>query len=514
MPRPPDAVTPGASAARTPPDGFGIDILRALEADLALFEPSVRGFSLWPVVRFPAWQLVSNVQIRALDDRGGRNLRRAGLLAGVLAYGGWSLAQRRRLRGRRFDALFLTLEAHRSVRHADGWWDPYLDDVAAHPSLADRVLRLERRHFAVSRRRTVAKRHLFADLRLLDELRLGKRAHPRELNEPVARLNDLLFDRLRRSGVAVDAARERAFRGRCERSARRFHDEMVWFEGLLDDVRPAVVGLVDAYNEHGLVAAARARGVPVVEFQHGSIHPDHPGYIWSAGAGAIRDRLPIPDCIATYGAYWSEILSEHGFWTAGEVPAVGSARMDWTRRQSARPRATGAGLRIMFTSQYATRGGTIPLLAEFIRLAEKEAFDYALVIKVHRAERGHMGDYEELARLSPRVSVVSPYEDDTLRLIAGADVHVSGWSTCHFEAVGLGTPTVVLSFAGPDRARGLKEFSAVFAASSAREMLDCVARVREAQRVSVDAWRAESERLFRPDAVENAARLLAKFAAR
>lgn len=487
----------------------GMEVLRRAEADLSLFEPAIRGFSLWPVLRFPAWQLISGVSVGDPSGRGAL-FRALGRRHGLFNYGTWSFAQRRRLRARRFDALFLTLEAHRLARPSQGWWDPYLDDVAAHPALAGRVLRIERRDFAVSRVRTAAPRHLFTDLQLLDQLRQRRPARPQEARDAAVQVCDLFLDCLRELGSTIAPGSDHAFRTRSAAMASRFYHESLWYEELLREFRPKVVALVDAYNQHGLVAAARACSIPVVEFQHGSIHTDHPGYIWFAPERALRDRLPIPDRIATYGSYWSDVLTRDGFWKPAEVPAVGSARIDRVRQT---PRGAAPVLRIVFTSQFATRSSAIPLLAEFLGLAENARLEYTLTIKVHRGERAFVGEYEALGRLSARVSVVPPYEADTLALIAGADVHVSGWSTCHYESVALGTPTVVLIFPGPDRVEGLNGFSSVWRAYTARELLDGVQAARRMQKADPAVRREESERLFRSGAVERAVALLKECAA-
>ena len=501
-------IAPGENTDRTPL--LGMEVLRRAEADLSLFEPAIRGFSLWPVLRFPAWQLISGVSVGDPSGRGRALLRALGRRHGVFTYGPWSFVQRRRLRAHRFDALFLTLEAHRLARLPEGWWDPYLDDVAEHPALAGRVLRIERRDFAAGRLRTAASRHLFTDLQLLDRLRHRRPARPQEARDAAGRTCDFLFNRLRDLGATVAPTIEQTFRTHSVAMASGFYHESLWYEELLREFKPKVVALVDAYNQHGLVAAARACSIPVVEFQHGSIHPDHPGYIWFAPERAIRDRLPIPDRIATYGSYWSDVLTREGFWKPSDVPAVGSARIDRIRET---PRGAASTLRIVFTSQFATRRQTIPLLAEFLSLAAKENLDYTLTIKVHRGERAFVSEYEALGRISTRASVVPPYDADTLALIVGADVHVSGWSTCHYESIALGTPTIVLIFPGPDRVEGLSGFSSVFRASTARELLDAVRAVRQMQKTDAATRQQESERLFRSDAVEHAVALLQECAA-
>jgi hypothetical protein len=471
----------------------GMEWFRQAEADLALFEPSIGGFSLWPALRFSAWQLLSGVRTTGAPAKGIAQ-RRAEKLLGLATYGLWSLAQKRRLRGKPFDLAVITQEAHR-LETPRGWWDLYLDDVAAHAAFDGRVLRIERRDFALARARTVASRHLFSDLQRLNT----KRSGAAEATTVADATCDLFFKRLETR--AVD---EQAFRSRARQIAHRFQDDLSWYESLWREFRPATVALVDAYNQHGAVAAAKRCDIPVVEFQHGNIHPDHPGYIWFGPARAIRDRLAIPDRIATYGSYWSDVLLQEGSWMRGEVPAIGSARIDRIRNERS-PRQ-GARLRILFTSQFATREQTIPLLSEFIHRAESATLDYELAIKVHRNERDQMGEYEALRAISAAVSVVSPYAKDTLEMIASADVHVSAWSTCHYEAVALGTPTIVLVFPGPDRVEGLKEFSLVTRASTASELLECLQRVRPGEIHA--AQHDESNRLFRFGAVENAVELV------
>jgi len=473
----------------------GMEWFRQAEADLALFEPSIGGFSLWPALRFSAWQLLSGVRTTGAPAKSIAQ-RRAEKLLGLATYGLWSLAQKRRLRGKSFDLAVITQEAHR-LQTPHGWWDLYLDDVAAHPAFNGRVLRIERRDFALARRYTVASRHLFTDLQRLSNKRLERT----DVTTVADATCDLFFQRLKNRSMD-----ERSFRLRARQIALRFQNDLAWYESLWREFRPGAVALVDAYNQHGVVAAAKRCGIPVVEFQHGNIHPDHPGYVWFAPARAIRDRLAIPDRIATYGSYWSDVLLQEGFWTRDEVPAIGSARIDRIRNERS-PRQ-GARLRILFTSQFATREQTIPLLSEFIHRAESATLDYELAIKVHRNERDQMGEYEALRAISAAVSVVSPYAKDTLEMIASADVHVSAWSTCHYEAVALGTPTIVLVFPGPDRVEGLKGFSLVTRATSAAELLERIQSAQPGDEWNAEARREESDRLFRHGAAENAVSLL------
>ncbi|HET6463284.1 MAG TPA: hypothetical protein VFH33_05730, partial [Candidatus Krumholzibacteria bacterium] len=188
---------------------------RQAEADLALFEPAIGGYSLWPALRFSAWQVLSGVRTTGAPAKSIAK-RRAEKLLGVATYGLWSLAQRQRLRGKSFDLAIITQEAHR-LETPRGWWDLYLDDVAAHGSFDGRVLRIERRDFALARRYTVAPRHLFTDLQRLNTKQLGRTEETTVADATC----DLLFKRL--DNRSFD---EQAFRLRARQIARRFHEDL------------------------------------------------------------------------------------------------------------------------------------------------------------------------------------------------------------------------------------------------------------------------------------------------
>jgi hypothetical protein len=96
-------------------------------------------------------------------------------------------------------------------------------------------------------------------------------------------------------------------------------------------------------------------------------------------------------------------------------------------------------------------------------------------------------------------------------LIAASDVHVSAWSTCHFEAVGLGTPTIVLRLRGPDRTSELWAFSNVFRADDASGLLEQILRIRANRGLDSTMRDAEADALFLRGALENAVALLREY---
>jgi len=491
-----------------------IDLLHRAEADLHIFEPQIDGLSFWPVVRFRAWQMLSGV---VPDPFGGsvwgRVRHQPGELARLL-YAVWGLVQRRRLRKRRFDFISFSSEAYRSVKRDDGWWDVYLDDITTHPLLAGRVLRCEMRSRVLPLLRTVAPRHLFTDAQLVDQVLGGLCGSDDHAVAQAHRVCEILCEKMSAGGRPITSDERASFLWFCVQRSKMFRRALRWYGRLFAEVAPRAVAIVDAYNLHGIVGAAVQASIPVVEFQHGAFDRNHAGYSWPACAREVRTQLPIPHCFATYGDYWSAPLWRGGFWSTAEVVSVGSARLDWVR--SGMPRVTGASekIRIIYTSQHPTRSLAIPLWREFIQRADRAGLPFELIIKVHRMERPVIGEYRRLTRLSPGVKVLEPYAGDTLSLIAKSDVHVSGWSTCHFEAIGLGVPTIVQRFPGVDLTEALRPFPEVYHAGDAAELLVVIHRLHAQRSRRVPKRAPQVDALFKPNAVEHAAALLHAYAPR
>lgn len=483
---------------------LAIDVLLPAEADLRLFEPTVAGFALWPVVRYRAWQLLSGVEPRVVRRSLLREITAQPTQVMRLGYAAWSAWQRRHC-PRPVDYVLLTLEAHRSVKRTDGWWDVYLDDIANDPAIRDRHLRCEFRHFLLSPWRTVAPRHLFTDGLLLRQVWSGLRGGDAEAENAGRQIAALFAEKLAAADRRLTADKQAGFARYCIQRARMFRVGQAWYRRLFEQVEARVLAIVDAYNQHGAVAAARSLNLPVVEFQHGVIHRDHPGYIWAADVTAARERMPIPTHIATYGEFWSQLLQLGDFWQVDQTPAIGATRMDWLRARTTT--AAGRGVtQLIFTTQHPTRAAAIKLLRELLALATSEQFPLELIIKVHRMETPFIHEYQALAGEFDHVRVLSAYEGDTLALIAAADVHASAWSTCHYEAVGLGTPTVVLRFPGPDRTADLAGLPNIRQAATAAEFL---AAIRTAAADSPGGQSDAADALFRRGAVANAVALLA-----
>jgi hypothetical protein len=235
------------------------------------------------------------------------------------------------------------------------------------------------------------------------------------------------------------------------RHIRRVLNAFYWrkriYRCLLNHLQPQFLLLQTAYTNHALVAAAKELNIKVIEFQHGIINRHHPGYSWTGSAANYKNQMPIPDFIYVYGDYWREELSVNGFWKE-ELRVVGSLRLDQYRTHDANGiinanKTTFTSIKIVVTTQSVDIDLLISFLVEFLKHSTKPV---EIDIKLHPRESNRQ-PYETAFKGNPNVRIVSAHESpSTFELITKADYHVSIYSTCHYEALGLGKPTIILPF--------------------------------------------------------------------
>jgi hypothetical protein len=252
------------------------------------------------------------------------------------------------------------------------------------------------------------------------------------------------------NGIAACLERELGVRGFpapvLARQLRHFRWSRRLYAAVLARVRPRHVLTADP-GEHALTAAAKDRGIEVVELQHGFLdRVSHPSYGWTEYAAPYKRRMTVADRLFLYGEHWKAELAANGFWGDEALRAVGSPRVDQYRRlRAASPRRTGPT--IVFATQGLEVARAAAFVAEFLELARDDA-GLSLAIKLHPLYDRDPAPYLAAVRGDPRVRVLTGAEGETtFELLARADLHLSVSSTCHYEALGLGVPTVVLPFA-------------------------------------------------------------------
>lgn len=251
------------------------------------------------------------------------------------------------------------------------------------------------------------------------------------------------------------------------------------YAGLLQRIRPTYLLTADS-GEHALVAAAKELGVMVVELQHGCIDRYHSGYSWTEYALPYKSRMPIPDQYFLYGEHWKQELDANGFW--GEsLCVVGSLRLDRCRERAPATPSTNA-CHLLLTTQGLDVEAMIAFITDFLAMAQGQ-LNVSLSIKLHPVYEGSKALYLDAFRHDPRVQVLLGSESpSTLELLAQAHCHLSISSTCHYDALGMGVPTVILPLASHEIVLPLWQAGHAALARHPHDLLDIVLRY-QAQRV-------------------------------
>lgn len=266
------------------------------------------------------------------------------------------------------------------------------------------------------------------------------------------------------------------------------------YSALLSRIRPQYVLTADP-GEAALVAAARERGIEVLEMQHGVIYGNHHAYGWSQYALPYRERMPIPHELLLYGSFWKEELDRNGFW-GNALRVVGSLRVD-TYRSHRACRPAGGPRTVLVTTQGIDTDEVVRFLSEFLQGVD--GVSLRLIVKLHPAYEQRKDPYTAALGADPRVTVLLGSEGaSTFDLLTRADLHVSISSTCHYEAIGLGVPTAVLPFTTHEIVRPLWEAGHARLLRSPGDLRDLV-REKGALRVCD----AVSGYYFAPGALEN-----------
>lgn len=208
-------------------------------------------------------------------------------------------------------------------------------------------------------------------------------------------------------------------------------------------------------EEKALVFACRSLGIRFVELQHGVLNPSDPLCLPAVALQqASAQKLLLPDVLALYGDYWTERHTNTAMGELGRISAFGSAIIDQYReRRKAGFQPNLENPQIVITTQGLDRDALITFIINFL-LEYKGAC--AVMIKLHPAYDRSPEPYAKALSKDSRVEILSGQADlNTYELISRADLHISIASACHFDALGIGTPTAVLNLRGSDAVQDL-----------------------------------------------------------
>lgn len=463
------------------------EIIRQIEETYDLLQYEVDGWCIWPLLRFSA-----ALELMKLPFTVTKEAFRFRELWAIAVTDSFRLFFPRESR-----YVVHTLSSELMEKEGDRFKDVFFDDLLRELGSYFKIETLNSKSFLARRKAALIRSDVtstaFGMMSTLVLPKFGSHA-------AISRVADKLSASIRRQpGLETFSA---------ERIAGRLED-FYWrkrlFSWLLGRIRPEYLFTADGYSDHAAIAAAKERRVKVCEFQHGGFIKGGPEYGWSSYALPYKSKMPIPDRFFLFGDYWKEQLEGDGFWETS-LHSVGSLRMDQYRTYKTKNEFNkkNAACRIVLTTQGVDTERLIQFVDEFLRMIQEQS-EIELYLKLHPVYESGKEMYERSFRAHQSVRVISGSEEpSTFELLSSADLHVSVASTCHFEALGLGVPTVILPLANCEWVLPLYRRGHALLASTPEDLL---AIVRNLDDYSVPE--SLSAYYFKPNAVENMKRALA-----
>jgi hypothetical protein len=289
-------------------------------------------------------------------------------------------------------------------------------------------------------------------------------SQPREVDEVSAKMSAMLTGEARLSFCTPHYISNAIRSFLCLKRSWR------WF---LNHLKPKQVIVADTCQTP-IAAAAKELGITFNEMQHGIMDCHHSGYSWTSYARPYKARMPVPDRLLMFGEHWCKELRTNGFWD-DELFAVGSSRIERYRTlQKIQQPAPDNVRSILVTTQGVDTQRLIQFLQDFLTHIQS-MLPVKLYIKLHPVYDSDKAPFEKaLGRFQNVVILAGDESPGTFELLTRAQLHLSISSACHYDALGLGIPTVVLPLNGSEIVQNLIDSGHAFRAESPKELADYI----------------------------------------
>ena len=395
--------------------------MRKFELRTGIFTERVKGTSVWQLIRFEVSVRVQGLGLERVPV--GRNRLVRSLLKGLIQF----------FRLPRSSHLCKTFDSAYRRETARGVEDIYFDDLK---SIMPDMVKMSSCD-AGGHEQRVARAVLppvFDDTSIIALSAILGRILPVVITHPV-------FGRMSRA--IID---EFGFEDYTVARIRRIYNVFWWrvllYRLILWRVRPRTI-LCPDNGQFGLMLAARRRGVAFIEMQHGVFTDVHPNALpLDLSDEEARDLL-MPSFFAVYGLFSAEVLRDSWIYANNRVTPVGAPFLERARVIRSTEYRVGRVPRMTLSTQGIARKELGEFISAFLQVCKA---DFELIIKLHPAYDRDQDFYEKMVGADPRVVIDSGASaNSTHTFIALSDFHLSISSTCHYDALGIGTPTGILA---------------------------------------------------------------------
>ncbi len=234
------------------------------------------------------------------------------------------------------------------------------------------------------------------------------------------------------------------------------------YKVLLKAMRPKAVFVIDT-TEFSLLSAAQELGIKFIELQHGIFTRFHPRSLRPELASS--NKILFPSALGLYGDFWKKELQETAIGKKNLIQVIGNPLLEKYRRLREERRSQSRS--IVITTQPFDLATMRDFFQEFLKASDE---NIKVIFKLHPASGSSAGLLHELK--DSRVEILTGLQEpNTYELIANADFHLSVASACHYDALAIGTPTIILALEGHELMLNLHEKGAASLVKTPAELL-------------------------------------------
>lgn len=429
------------------------EIIKSFEEKEDLFSLRIRGVCVWRIIRSSVFSSVQNIGLN-----GGAGVKRKDVVVAALRSLPrilYAILNRKKLRYGVVSYPVALRIPNGDGRYNDFYYQEILDQMPGGVRLSNGpILRADRK---------TKEGILNLDLSIFSLFSLVlARIFPIESKDGVyAKISDAL-------------ARELAVPGISELSLKRWFS-IFWWESKVKGIFFNALGLEFIFtinsSEYIIVNSAIAEGIRTIELQHGVYTRNHPDALANEVVMKYgRNSLFLPDTIALYGNYWVNELRPIYNKSSVQVVAVGSNTCDFLRKKRTESYSRGGGA---VTVLVTTQGMQKKELIDFIRgVLEISLIKINFIIKLHPTYDKDKDFYLHEFMSDDRIMIAAGDEDpSTSELLTVVDLHASIASMCHYDALSIGLPTIVIGLPGSELVSPIVENGSAVLVNNPAEMV-------------------------------------------
>ncbi|WP_338729858.1 hypothetical protein [Haladaptatus sp. DJG-WS-42] len=421
-----------------------------IEIETGLFEIEADGVNIWERIRFPVYREIQNDVLNFGTSHDS-------IAFDVSDYArGLSLFFRNTIYRNPFFAgkhdIIVWGHPRRKQREDGKWWDIYCDPLYEECNL-------DVSHFEQSYQNQHLSPARTNNLRYLDLI---------EYAGTFLRKSGLVDYSLSKGVEKILREAEESFRdrfnveidlvSRAEYTLSNRRSTNWLYKRLIERIDPEMAVVVVSYGKENFIEICKNNQIPVVELQHGVIHPQHVGYSYPKE----YTKETFPDYLLTFGDFWKDTVDLTI--PDNKVISVGYPFLEESIAQYDEIESTE---QLLFISQ-GTIGEHLSRLA--VEVDQHPEFDWDIVYKLHPGEYERWEDaYPWL--LEANFKIVDSQEPQLYKLFSESSAQIGVGSTAVFEGLAFGLETFVYECSGSEILQPLVDDGSAKLISSADELV-------------------------------------------